>query len=374
MNYRLKFLASTTDVSLSTLPYEEAREAHRLAMRDALKAMNADLMPFPSQVNVQPAIAVAGDFASTNPRSTVLAGAGGLVAGAAGVIVGRFAWLNYNAADPENAPIIVSNNFSGIIPGGAGTVMPAGFVHREQQGLITSYLQESGMTIPAGFPITVMNGGDVFVVNSGSGAAQVGMYAFANFANGLATFAAGGTVGLTSTNNVAITGSIGIIAASWTGSISGNVMTVSGGVSGTISVGMTVAGTGGGGVTASTQIVSQLSGTVGGVGTYSLNIPEQTVASASGMSGSAGLLTVTAVTGTIILGMLLTGGSVGAGATITAFGTGSGGTGNYIMNPNPGNQTSSPNIVGQQNVQTKFVAMSSGLAGELIKISNAVFG
>ena len=49
---------------------------------------------FQKQVNLTPAPAVAGDFASTNPRASVPAGPGGLVAGLTGVIVGQFAWVD----------------------------------------------------------------------------------------------------------------------------------------------------------------------------------------------------------------------------------------------------------------------------------------
>jgi hypothetical protein len=115
---------------------------------------------FQTQVNVQPAPAVEGDFASANPRATVLAGQGALVAGAAGVLVGRFAWLSYAAVDNDNSPAIV-NSF------GAG--LPAGFVHREQQGLITAYLASATMRVQAGFPITLFNEGDFWVNNAGCG-------------------------------------------------------------------------------------------------------------------------------------------------------------------------------------------------------------
>ena len=49
-------------------------------------------MPFPGQVNVVQAPAIAGDFASSNPRFVVPAGPGDMVAGSAGVTVGLFAW------------------------------------------------------------------------------------------------------------------------------------------------------------------------------------------------------------------------------------------------------------------------------------------
>ena len=98
---------------------------------------------FQTVVNTQPAPAVEGDFCNKNPRFSVDAGPGGLIAGDNGVVVGRFAWLSYEEVDANEAPAIV-NNF------GAGP--PAGFVHREQQGLITGYLQESSMLVPTGFP------------------------------------------------------------------------------------------------------------------------------------------------------------------------------------------------------------------------------
>ena len=80
-------------------------------------------MGFQKQVYIEPAAAVAGDFASSNPRSTVLAGQGALVADTAGVTVGRFAWADATGK--------VTN---------AGSGVPTGFVHREQQGVITVFL------------------------------------------------------------------------------------------------------------------------------------------------------------------------------------------------------------------------------------------
>src|SRR5258706_7781516 len=156
-----KFLVSTADMALMLSLHEDARYANMIAQREALVSMGADLMPFPNQVNVQPAPAVAGDFASTNPRSAYPAGPGGLVAGAAGVTIGRFAWAVWNTVDGDNAPGTVSNNFPGIgvnvaAASNVGGSLPQGLVHREQQGLITAYLAESGMVLPGGFAITLM--------------------------------------------------------------------------------------------------------------------------------------------------------------------------------------------------------------------------
>src|SRR3990167_2455557 len=138
---------------------------------------------FPSQVSVQPAPAVEGDFASANPRFSLMAGPGALVAGAAGVPIGRFAWLSDAALDADNAPAVV-NSF------GAGSV--AGFVGRNQQGLITQYLAASGMLIQAGFEMFLYNGGDFWAKNNGSTAAQIGQKAFAKLSDGSVLFAAAG--------------------------------------------------------------------------------------------------------------------------------------------------------------------------------------
>lgn len=133
-------------------------------------------MGFQKQVYQDPNPAVAGDFASANPRSTVLAGPGELVAGAAGVSVGRFAW-----ADDDG---IVTN---------AGTGKPTGFVHREQQGVITIWLAESSMIIPEGLMVVLHNLGDFWAQTTT--AATVAQKVFASNTDGtIATGAAGATV------------------------------------------------------------------------------------------------------------------------------------------------------------------------------------
>ena len=155
---------------------------------------------FQTQVNLQPAPAVAGDFASANPRWNVLAGPGGLVAGALGVSVGRFAWV-----DPANGQTV--NNF--------GTGAPSGFVHREQQALITTYLAESSMLVRQGFDVTLMNGGDFWVKNDGANAVTVGMKAYANYLTGKVSFGATGSP----PQAASVTASIAAGAGSVTGSI-----------------------------------------------------------------------------------------------------------------------------------------------------------
>jgi hypothetical protein len=176
---------------------------------------------FQTQAAYNPAPAVEGDFASTNPRTTVMAAAGALVAGALGVIVGRFAWKSYAQVDSDNAPAVV-NNF--------GTGPVAGFIHREQQGLIEQYLQESTMLVPAGFPMTVFDGGDFWVKNNGATPALDGMKVYANYADGKATAAVTGAPNGATTS----AGSIAAATSGFAASIVGNVLNVTAVNSGTI--------------------------------------------------------------------------------------------------------------------------------------------
>lgn len=123
-------------------------------------------MPFPSAVHQFPAPAVEGDFASANPRASVVAGDSALVAGASGAVVGRFGWVDANGK--------VTNS---------GTGAPDGFVHRDMQATITTWLAENGMTIQAGQGMTLMNGGD-FWCKANVVAASKGKKAFASTTDG----------------------------------------------------------------------------------------------------------------------------------------------------------------------------------------------
>ena len=135
-------------------------------------------MGFQTQVNAQQAPAVAGDFASGNPRAAVVSPEGGFVAGAAGVTVGRFAWIQSDGVTVLNT----------------GTGKPDGFIHREQQALISTYLAESGNLVPVGFPVTLMRTGDYYAKVTVA-SAEKGEVAFAKLADGtMQPAAAGATV------------------------------------------------------------------------------------------------------------------------------------------------------------------------------------
>lgn len=302
-----------------------------------------------TQVNIQPAPAVAGDFASANPRAVVLTNPNGFVAAAGGVTVGRFAW----ADDATNTT--VANN---------GTGAPTGFVHREQQALITAFLGETSNLVPTGLPVTLHSGGDFWVTNAGANAVTIGMKAYANYATGAVTFAATGTPPV----GGVVTGAIAAATFSVTASIADTVMTVTAVGSGTVVVGGTISGTG---VTSGTTVTAQLTGTTGGVGTYAVSIP-QTAASTT-VSGTYGILTVSAVTsGTLAVGDVLSGTNVTAGTLITALGTGTGGTGTYTVSPT--GTTASTTVTATGAVETKWSAASIGLTGELIKMSSQALG
>ena len=133
-------------------------------------------MAFQQSVGIAFAPAQAGDFASANPRASVLAGAGSLVAGASGVTVGLFAWANSAG--------LVSN---------AGSGAPTGFVHRESNASITAWLGTSGNLIQPGREITLHQAGDFWAVTTTT--YTKGQKVFASLTTGqIATGAAGATI------------------------------------------------------------------------------------------------------------------------------------------------------------------------------------
>lgn len=198
-------------------------------------------MSFQTQVNITPAPAVAGDFASANPNASVLAGPGTFVAGVGGANIGAFGWADVNGN--------VTN---------AGSGVPTGFIHRDMQALITTWLGAASMNIPVGQPVTLMSAGDFWAQTST--VATVGQKVYANYATGAISTAATGTPPA---------------GASFTGSIAATTLTVTAVGSGVLAAGQPISGAG---VTAGTTIVSQLTGTPGGIGTYSVSA-SQTVAS-----------------------------------------------------------------------------------------------
>lgn len=321
---------------------------------------------FQQQAYNNPAAAVAGNRASSNPIASFSAGPGGLISGTGGVTVGRFAWV-YPPDDPNGGYQVALP--TSLAPGGSPTMVPAGLVPNDVQAQNSTFLSNAGMTILAGYQMYLVTQGDWWVVNDGT-VVPIPNYhkAFADVATGKVKFAAPGAIfgGATAT-------SFTIAAATFsvTGSIADDILTVTAVGSGTIYPGAVISGTG---VATNTGINSQITPLLageatGGVGRYLVSIGQQTVASTT-VSGTYGLLTLTTVaTGNFSVGGVLTGTGVSAGTQLTAYITGTGGTGTTAA-VNLTQTASSGTITESTAVETKWVATSSGPNGAIVKISS----
>ena len=388
-------------------------------------------MPFPKAVNVVPAVGVAGDFCSANPRASVVTGPGAFVSGPNGVAIGAFAW----------ADSLLTNSKVG----NSGGLAPTGFVGRHMNAVITQFLADNTQIIPVGLGVTLYSEGEFFVVNNGTTASAIGQKAYANNNTGLVSFAATASPPSAATSTASTmalnnTSAGTITQIAFTASISGQIMTVSALSAGVaLGAGMVLAGgTAGNPVDPATTILNQLTGSAGGAGTYTVSV-SQTVASsaftaplwgtflvattitgqflpgqvlsgtnvttgttiaalvsgtdgktngdkmsvyapttmaaasATSITGTGGVLTIGGtVTGTYAVGDLVTGAGINAGTYITALGTGTGGAGTYYLNQS---QTiTSQAINANAATETKFYALSVGQPGELVKMSSWPLG
>lgn len=316
-------------------------------------------MTFQQNTNVTQAPAQAGDFASRNPRHSALVTEGGYTAGPNGLTIGLFAW-----ADPS----------TGLTLANAGSGAPTGFVHREEQALITAFLGQAGYVIPAGFAVGgLFDTGDFWVKNSGTNFVTPGMKAYANNSTGVITFGASGAP----PSDFSMTASIAALPGSATTStIVDNVFTVQTLASGNFYPGTVLSGTG---VTTGTVITKQITGTVGGsTGATYLVSPGGQNATSTTITGAAGLMTVTAATtGTVHVGDVLVAGGGGntavvAGTTVTAPGTGVGGLGTYVVNNNT--VVTSGTIAGTGGTETKWYAFSRAATLELVIMTSTAPG
>jgi hypothetical protein len=307
-------------------------------------------------VAVQPAAFIPGNRVSQNPIFNFDAGPGGLVSGSS-LFVGRFAWVTA-PLDPNGGPTI-ANSF--------GDGPPNGFLMLNQQALNTTFLSNAGMQVQPGAQTALQIAGDFAVQNDGTTEAEYGQTAYAFVATGKVTFAASGTVfgGASATGSTITPATLSV-----TGSVSGSVMTVTLVGSGTVVAGASISGTSIPTAPAP-QIVSQLTGTAGGVGTYQLNTGEITAISET-ISGTYGLFTVGTATGTFAVGDVLTAPTpLTAGTTITQLLTGTGGSASTFA-VNQSQTSGSQTITASLAVATKFIARSTGLPLEAVKISSYV--
>jgi hypothetical protein len=125
---------------------------------------------------------------------------------------------------------------------------------------------------------------------------------------------------------------LNFIGANFTGTFSGNVLTVTNVTQGAVAQGQYLSGPG---ITAGTKIVQFITGAGGNIneaGTYLLNITQGTQTPVFTGSISGTTLTVTAVTsGSIGIGSVISGTGVTGGTSITGLISGTGGVGTYTV-------------------------------------------
>jgi len=245
-------------------------------------------MPFQTTVKASLNPAVEGDRASGNPLFFAVAGEGTLITAPEGVIVGRFAWV-------DNAlKLVHSHNVSGN--------KPDGFVMNETQASI-DFGAEASMVIPAGRPIALYRGGDFFAKVTGSTPATKGAAVYANNETGEIVIGSA-PAGATGTGSMGAT----LTAATATD----NTHFTASAVTGLISVGETITGTG---FAAGTTIIAQTSGTAGGAGVYQIS-QAHTISGTPTATTFGDKLNVTAATGSFDVGNIVTGTGIPAGAAI----------------------------------------------------------
>lgn len=246
---------------------------------------------FQKVINDFQAPAVAGDFASTNPFASVLAGPGALVAPAGGLIVGNFAWIG-----PAGQ---VSQSFV------AGYQI--GFLGRNEQALITEFLGEATMVVPEGFMVTLFNEGDFWAAFPAGATVGQNVYADPNDGTPLS--------GVTAPSLGSGTASAGF---SGTATLNGTTtLSVTAVTHGQINAGDDVAdSTTAGNIPAGTTIVAQLTGIAGGVGTYEMSAIGVAAVGDTVVTTSEFMLVTAIASGALNVGDIFSGTAVAAGSSI----------------------------------------------------------
>lgn len=248
---------------------------------------------FQAVVNDQQAPGVLGDFASTNPFASVLAGQGALVAPAGGLIVGNFFWVGPNG---ETSQSFVSG-------------WQIAFLGRNAQALIVEFLGEATLVVPEGFMVNGFNAGD-FWAKFPAGA-TVGQKVFADPNDGTPLAGASAPTLGTATATAGFSGT-----ATLNGTTTLNVTAVTHGI---VSPGDVVAdSTTGSNIPAGTTIVKQLTGIAGGVGTYQMSAVGVAAVGDTVTTTSAQMLVTAIADGSLNLGDVFSGTDVSAGTSIIA--------------------------------------------------------
>jgi hypothetical protein len=324
---------------------------------------------FQQAVGLYPAPAVWGARASMNPTATVDAGPFNLTVGVLGCTVGKFGWQSYAAL----TGLSVVNNFNPTAP-----TLPDGFVGNEQQALITTWLGQNGMVIPAGYPVTLYNRGDFWAKTVYADAA-IGNKVFVNLFSGDVYPAATGSF---PTANVGSAASV--TATTTAGSYSMNI-TATG--SGTVAAGQQISGPG---LNSQFPIYIETLGTYNGTsgtvnltqaavtastgGTFTttaaVGIGGAVISSATIASGSASLNVITVTSGVIAVGQQVQSSTAGipAGTYVSALGTGTGGIGTYTLSANATATITTQAFQFSAWIETPWYFNSAGNVGDLVKI------
>lgn len=306
---------------------------------------------FQKVVNLVQAPGIAGDFASTNPFSSIVSAPGALVAPAGGLTVGNFAWVG-------PAGQVSQSYVSG---------WQIGFLGRNEQALITEFLGEYTLVVPEGFMVTLFNGGDFWAFFADGATAGATVYADEDT----------GAPQMQATNS--FTGAVGMSATSALGTsvaLSTTLTVTAITANEIISVGDTLAGTLASEFPAATTVVAQLTGTTGGIGTYQMSAAATTTeATPTAFSTTSSVLNVTAVAdGGLSVGDVISGSGITSGTSIASFGTGVGAVGTYNLLIPGGAQftAASTTVSGPSNVSSGWVVGPITLAGAgVAKINHA---
>ncbi len=260
---------------------------------------------FQTQINNQPAPGEAGDFYGVNPRASILGGPGMYSAPEGGLIVGRIAWVN-----PDTGAVSQS-----YVEGSQ-----LGFLHRENNAVITAFLGEATYVVYEGLPITLFDQGDFW--GRFADGAEPGQRVWADPGDG--SLIAGGASAPTLDSYTATAGFGGTTqqGAAFTFQVTGNVATVSSVTAGGyVDEGTVVTGVG----VTDAPLGARLTGSEGGAGTFTFVHADVGPVAATGANN---VVTVTAVTqGALEVGSVID--SAGTDATVVALMSGTGGTGTY---------------------------------------------
>lgn len=165
---------------------------------------------FQSFVNKELPPAIAGDFAGANIKASVIASDWGFIASPNGLLAGLIAWAN--PATKQMSQYFQPNSI-------------CGFVHRESQGTITTYLGVATMKTLGGRMAIAYDLGEFWGLFTAGATAGQKVYADPLL----------GTLTTNATGN-------SVTASNPTGTVSSNVLTLTGSTTGTIAIGQIVTG------------------------------------------------------------------------------------------------------------------------------------